>query len=62
MGALPKRKTARARQGRRRSHQALTAPPVDYCPQCNSPKLSHHACPVCGHYAGREAIEVKSSK
>ena len=62
MGALPKQKYAKARQGKRRSHQGLTLPPVDYCPQCHSPKLFHHVCPTCGSYAGREVIEVKSPK
>ncbi|MFC1993094.1 50S ribosomal protein L32 [Chloroflexota bacterium] len=60
MGALPKRKYAKARQGKRRSHLGRTSPPLDYCPQCRSSKLAHHVCPVCGSYAGREVIEVKS--
>jgi len=28
------------------------------CPQCGSPKLPHRVCPHCGHYKGREVIEV----
>ncbi len=62
MGALPKRKYAKARQGKRRNHLGLKLPSVDYCPQCHSPKLSHHVCPTCGYYAGREAVEIKSPK
>ncbi len=62
MGALPKRKTAKARRDKRRSHFGLTLPPLDYCPQCHNPKLPHHVCPTCGSYAGREVIEVKSPK
>ncbi len=62
MGALPKRKTAKARRDKRRSHFALKPPQLEYCPQCHSPKLPHHVCPVCGSYAGREVIEVKSPK
>jgi large subunit ribosomal protein L32 len=60
--ALPKRKTASARRDRRRSHLGRKAPQFDYCPQCHSPKLPHHACPTCGSYAGREVIEVKETK
>jgi len=60
MGALPKRKYAKARQGKRRGHLGLAQPRVDYCPQCHSPKLSHHVCPVCGTYGGREVIEIKT--
>jgi large subunit ribosomal protein L32 len=62
MTPLPKRKTAKARQGERRSHLALTPKALMNCPQCNSPKLSHHACTTCGSYAGREAVEIKSPK
>jgi len=62
MGALPKRKYAKARQGKRRSHLGLVISPLDYCPQCGSPKLSHHVCPTCGSYGGREAIEIKQPK
>ncbi len=60
--ALPKRKVAKARQGKRRSHLALKMPPIDYCPQCGSPKLAHHVCPTCGTYAGREVLEVEKSE
>jgi len=62
MGALPKRKYAKARQGKRRSHLKLSPPSLDYCPQCHSSKLSHHVCPTCGSYADREVIEVESPK
>ena len=62
MGALPKKKYAKARQGKRRSHHGLVTPQPDDCPQCHSPRLSHHACPTCGNYDGREAIEIKSPK
>ncbi|HEX75153.1 MAG TPA: 50S ribosomal protein L32 [Dehalococcoidia bacterium] len=60
--ALPKRKYAKARQGKRRSHLALSIPTLVDCPQCHSPKLAHHVCPTCGSYAGREVIEIKSPK
>lgn len=62
MAPLPKRKYAKARQGKRRSHLAMTLPKIIACPQCHSPKLSHHVCPVCGSYAGREVITIKSPK
>jgi len=62
MGALPKRKIAKARQGKRRNHISQPLPPQEFCPQCHSPKLPHHVCPTCGTYAGREVIEIKSPK
>ena len=60
--ALPKRKYAKARQGKRRGHLGLSPPSLDYCLQCHSPKLPHHVCPTCGSYAGRDVIEIKSPK
>ncbi|MFC2012820.1 50S ribosomal protein L32 [Chloroflexota bacterium] len=62
MGALPKRKTAKARRDKRRSHNAITPPSLDTCSQCNSPKLPHHVCPECGYYGDREVIETKGIK
>ena len=63
MGALPKRKYAKARQGKRRNHLRLASvPQLVSCPQCNSPKLPHHVCPTCGTYDGREVIEIKSPR
>lgn len=31
------------------------------CSKCDEPKLAHHVCPSCGHYAGREVIKVVES-
>lgn len=62
MGALPKRKYAKARQGKRRNQLRSSLPSLDYCPQCHSPKLPHHACPTCGSYAGREVIMIETPK
>jgi large subunit ribosomal protein L32 len=62
MGALPKRKLSRSRAGKRLSHNALKPPSIDFCPQCHSPRLPHHACPTCGTYNGREVIDVEKRK
>ncbi len=62
MGALPKRKYAKARQGKRRSHLHLTPLALVTCERCRSLILPHHACPTCGTYLGREVLEVKGPK
>ncbi|MFA5628853.1 MAG: 50S ribosomal protein L32 [Dehalococcoidales bacterium] len=62
MTPLPKRKTAKAKQGLRRSHQALTPKATMACPQCGDVKLQHYACPTCGNYGGRDAVEAEDSK
>jgi len=60
--ALPKRRYAKARRGKRRSHIKLALPTLDTCPQCHSPKLAHHVCPTCGSYGDIQVIEVKAPK
>jgi large subunit ribosomal protein L32 len=62
MGPLPKRKYAKARRGERRNHIAATVPVTEACPQCHSRKLTHHVCPTCGYYGGREVLAAKAPK
>jgi len=62
MVPLPKHKTPKSKQGRRRSHLALNGPAIDYCPQCHSPKRTHHVCLTCGVYGGREVIKIETKK
>lgn len=62
MGALPKQRTSRARQGERRSHHHLTLPQLLVCPNCGKPMLSHHACRNCGQYRGRQILTPKSAR
>ncbi len=57
--AVPKRKTSRARRDKRRSHDRLKPLNLTECPQCHQTKLPHHACLNCGHYKGRQAVEVE---
>lgn len=57
---VPKRRVSKARQGERRAHHGLTLPKLEECAHCHQPKQSHHACPNCGWYAGREAIQIKT--
>ncbi len=56
---VPKRRVSHARQGERRSHHALSLPPLEECPHCHEQKRAHHACQNCGWYAGREAVRIK---
>lgn len=62
MAPLPKRKYAKSRQRERRGHMGIETPAMDTCPQCHSAKLSHHVCPTCGNYNGREAIKIEAPK
>ena len=60
--AVPKRRTSRSVQGKRRSHHFITAKGVQYCPRCNEPVLPHRICPNCGHYQGREVINMEEKE
>jgi large subunit ribosomal protein L32 len=50
---LPKRKVSHARQGDR------SLPSLVECSHCHAMKRSHHVCPSCGYYDGRQAVELK---
>jgi large subunit ribosomal protein L32 len=56
---VPKRRVSTARKGERRAHLAIAAPALVECAHCHELKRSHHACPTCGYYNGREAIAIK---
>ena len=59
MGALPKQRVTRARQGMRRQHHKLTAPHLVTCPNCRALKVSHRVCMSCGYYAGRQVVDIE---
>lgn len=61
---VPKRKTSKKRSSQRyakfqyearkklENHVSLTV-----CPECGQKKLTHHACPACGTYRGRNILD-----
>ncbi|MBR1673267.1 MAG: 50S ribosomal protein L32 [Fretibacterium sp.] len=62
--ATPKRKTSHARTAQRKANWlgALRAPKTASCPHCGEPVKAHHACPACGYYRGRKAVNIKSDE
>jgi large subunit ribosomal protein L32 len=62
MGALPKQRISRARQGNRRRHHFI--PPLNLvpCRSCRELKRPHHVCPNCGMYRGRQVIEIEDTR
>jgi large subunit ribosomal protein L32 len=62
MGALPKKKHSQGRKNRRRSQDKLSVAALILCSHCRRPHVSHHVCPHCGYYAGREVIIEKPPK
>ncbi len=59
MGPLPKRKISKGRRGRRRAHHGIEPKSLLTCSNCGEKKLPHRVCPNCGHYGGREVVEVE---
>lgn len=62
MVPLPKRKHSKGRRDRRRAHDALQAVNLVQCSQCGEMRLPHTVCPKCGHYQGREVINLEKEK
>jgi len=56
---VPKRRVSHARQGERRAHLAISLPKLAECPHCHELKRPYYACPNCGYYDGRQALELK---
>jgi large subunit ribosomal protein L32 len=59
--ANPKRRHSKQRTALRRAHDHLTARSISECPNCHEAKLPHRACAKCGHYKGREIVEVEKA-
>ena len=60
MTPLPKRKVSKGRRNRRRAHDAIGTPNLTRCPNCREPMLPHRVCRSCGHYKGREIVDVET--
>lgn len=56
--ANPKRRTSKSRQGKRRSHHALSAQPANTCTNCGALRRPHRVCESCGYYNGKQAVAV----
>ena len=57
--AVPQQKKSKAkRDSRRAQHDKISLPHVAICDNCGADVLPHRACPECGWYKGRVAIQV----
>lgn len=59
MGPLPKRKISKGRRDRRRTHDSAKPEALIVCSNCGEKHLPHRVCANCGHYGGREVLEVQ---
>ena len=75
--AVPKKRTGKSAQAKRRANWKATTPATTTCKNCGAVVLTHTVCPECGTYKGKvasakgqamletkveEAKEVKKSK
>jgi large subunit ribosomal protein L32 len=58
MAVPKKRKSPSKRDSRRANHDKVAAPTLIPCPHCEELTVPHRMCPACGHYRGRQIIEV----
>jgi large subunit ribosomal protein L32 len=62
--AVPKRRTSKSRQGKRRSHLHKTVRQNAYCARCGEAIRPHFICSNCGwqNTQGREAILIEAAE
>ncbi len=58
--AVPQVRTSQRKRGHRRSHHALRAPNLVTCNNCSALILPHRVCPQCGHFKGKEVLQVEA--
>jgi|YelNatPaOPRAMG01_1025707.scaffolds.fasta_scaffold05613_13 large subunit ribosomal protein L32 len=56
--AVPKKRTSKSRQLKRRATIFLTPPGFTICPNCKNEILPHRVCPFCGYYKGKKILEI----
>lgn len=56
--AVPKKRTSKQRQRKRRTHYKAAAVATHECDRCGDPKQPHRVCPTCGFYRDAQVIEV----
>lgn len=57
---LPSKRRTKTSKKERASHFALKQTPLNSCPKCGKPVMSHRACAKCGTYKGKEVVEIKT--
>lgn len=56
--AVPKKRTSKSRQRKRRAEIFLKKPNIIKCPRCGKAILTHRVCPFCGYYREISVIDV----
>lgn len=56
--AVPKKRTSKSRQRKRRTQIFLKKPNTILCPNCKKETLPHIVCGSCGYYKGKQYVDV----
>lgn len=56
--AVPKKRTGKSAQAKRRANWKATKPETTVCSNCGQPVLTHTVCTACGYYKG-EPVRLK---
>lgn len=59
--AVPKKRTGKSAQGKRRANWKATVPAVTTCTSCGAAVPTHTVCPECGSYKGK-AVSNKNAE
>ncbi|OGI97148.1 50S ribosomal protein L32, partial [Candidatus Nomurabacteria bacterium RIFCSPLOWO2_02_FULL_42_17] len=51
-------RSTRGHTGNRRSHHALKIANLGKCAHCSALKSGHAICLTCGHYKGRQVLDI----
>lgn len=57
--AVPKKRTSKQRQRKRRTHYKAQTVILRACQRCGDPKQPHRVCPSCGFYRDESVLEVE---
>lgn len=55
---VPKKRHSKSKVGRRKMHIFLKEPKLVKCPKCGKEIKAHTVCSFCGHYRGKQIIDV----
>lgn len=57
--AVPKKRTGKSAQAKRRANWKATVPATTKCSSCGAVVLTHTVCPECGSYKGK-VVSIKN--
>lgn len=60
--AVPRNRQSNSRKNNKRSHHAKKPVALSTCSSCGNWCKTHAACPHCGHYKGRNVMQVEGAK